>query len=75
MVLSTLTTSIWSFLALLLLPFRSRLSLQLAILALRHQLTVYQWGEPREIQGAEAGKAIEVLEVGGLHHHYERRAA
>jgi hypothetical protein len=43
MVLSTLTTSICSFLALLLLPFRSRLSLQLEIL--------------------------------GLHHHYERRAA
>ncbi|MBU0608421.1 MAG: integrase core domain-containing protein [Armatimonadetes bacterium] len=42
MVLSALTTSIRSFLALCLLPFRSRLSLQVAILALRHQLTVYQ---------------------------------
>ena len=75
MVLSTLTTSICSFLALLVLPFRSRLSMQLEILALRHQLTVYQRGEPREIQGAEAGEAIEVSEVGGIHHHYERRAA
>ncbi len=42
MVLSTLTTAISSFLALLPLPFRTRLSLQLEILALRHQLTVYQ---------------------------------
>jgi len=31
--------------------------------------------EPREIQGAEVGEIIEVPEVGGLHHHYERRAA
>ena len=75
MVLSTLTTSICSFLALLLLPLRSRLSLQLGILALRHRLTVYQRGEPREIQDAEAGKAIEVAEAGGLDHPYERRAA
>ena len=42
MVLSTLTTPICALLALLLLPFRSRLSLQLEILALRHPLTVYQ---------------------------------
>ena len=42
MVLSTLTTSVCSFFALLLLPFRTRLFLQLEILALRHQLTVYQ---------------------------------
>ena len=42
MVLSTLTTSLCSFLALLLLPCRSRLSMQLEILALRYQLTVYQ---------------------------------
>jgi hypothetical protein len=42
MVSSTLTTSICAFLALLLLPFRTHLSMQLAILALRHQLTVYQ---------------------------------
>ena len=64
-----------SFLALLLLPFRTRLCLQLEILALRYQLTVYQRGEPREIQDAEAGKAIEVSGIGGIHHHYERRAA
>jgi putative transposase len=31
--------------------------------------------EPRAIQGAELGKVIEIPEVGGLHHHYERRAA
>ena len=42
MVLPALMTSIHPFLGLLLLPFRSRLSMQLEILALRHQLTVYQ---------------------------------
>jgi putative transposase len=42
MVHPPLTTSVRSFLALLLLPFRSRLALELEILALRHQLTVYQ---------------------------------
>jgi putative transposase len=31
--------------------------------------------EPREIQRAEAGEVVQVPEVGGLHHHYERRAA
>ena len=31
--------------------------------------------EPRDIQRAEAGVIIDVPEVGGLHHHYERRAA
>jgi transposase InsO family protein len=31
--------------------------------------------EAREIQRVEAGKVIEAPEVGGLHHHYERRAA
>lgn len=41
MAITTLTTLSF-FLALLLLPFRSRLSLQLEVLALRHQLTVYQ---------------------------------
>ena len=40
--LSTLTDSIRFFFALLLLLFRSRLFLQVEILALRHQLTVYQ---------------------------------
>ncbi len=44
MVLLILTTSIHPFLGLLLLPFRSRLSMQLEILALRHQLTDYQRG-------------------------------
>ena len=42
MALPTLTTSICAFLALLLLPFRTRRSIQLEILALRHQLTAYQ---------------------------------
>jgi len=27
------------------------------------------------VQGKEMGKVIEFSEVGGLHHHYERRAA
>ena len=31
--------------------------------------------EARDIQGPEVGEIIEVPEVGGLHHHYERRAA
>ena len=39
---STLVTTVSSVLALLTLLFRSRLALQLEILALRHQLTVYQ---------------------------------
>ncbi len=30
---------------------------------------------PRAVQPAEVGEIIEVPEVGGLHHHYERRAA
>ena len=42
MVLPTLTTPARSFLALLLVPFRSRLTRQLEVLALRHQLTVYR---------------------------------
>ena len=31
--------------------------------------------EPRAVQPAEAGEIIEIPEVGGPHHHYERRAA
>jgi putative transposase len=31
--------------------------------------------EPRPMERPEAGKVVAVLEVGGLHHHYERRAA
>jgi len=31
--------------------------------------------EPRFIQFPESGKVVEVREVNGLHHHYERRAA
>jgi putative transposase len=31
--------------------------------------------EPREIQDAEAAEIIEVPEISGLHHHYERRSA
>jgi transposase InsO family protein len=30
---------------------------------------------PRAIQNADLGPVVEVSEVGGLHHHYERRAA
>ena len=54
MVLSTLMTSICTFLALLTLPFRSRLSMQLEVLALRHQLTVYQRaGTKRRLRPAD----------------------
>ncbi len=31
--------------------------------------------EPRAIQGPEEGDVVELPEVGGLHHRYERRAA
>lgn len=31
--------------------------------------------EPRAIQGSEEGDVVELPEVGGLHHRYERRAA
>jgi putative transposase len=31
--------------------------------------------EPRPVERPEDGKVVEVLEVGGLQHHYERRAA
>ena len=31
--------------------------------------------QPRRVQSFEAGEVIELPEVGGLHHHYERRAA
>ena len=54
MVLSTLVMTARLFPALLTLPFRSRLSLQLEILALRHQLTVLQRTQTRpRIQAAD----------------------
>ena len=31
--------------------------------------------EPRPVQAPEAGRIVAILEVGGLHHRYERRAA
>jgi hypothetical protein len=31
--------------------------------------------EPRPVERPENGKVVEVPEVGGLQHHYERRAA
>jgi len=31
--------------------------------------------EPRSVQPPERGRVIEIPEVGGLHHRYERRAA
>jgi hypothetical protein len=31
--------------------------------------------EPRPVQSPEHGKVIEIPEVGGLHHHYQRRVA
>jgi hypothetical protein len=42
MVLPSLTTTVCSLPSLLTLPLRTRLSLQLEVLALRHQLTVYR---------------------------------
>jgi len=30
---------------------------------------------PRVVQGPEAGEIVEIPQVGGLHHRYERRAA
>jgi transposase InsO family protein len=31
--------------------------------------------EPRRAQGPTEGRVVELRELGGLHHHYERRAA
>ena len=31
--------------------------------------------EPRSVEPRESGEVVEIPEVGGLHHHYERRAA
>ncbi len=31
--------------------------------------------EPRAVQSAERGEVLEIAEVGGLHHRYERKAA
>jgi putative transposase len=31
--------------------------------------------QSRRIQGRAEGNIVEIREVGGLHHHYERRAA
>jgi hypothetical protein len=31
--------------------------------------------EPREIRATDRGGVVEILELGGLHHHYERLAA
>ena len=55
-------TTLLTFVSVLTAPFRSRLALQMEILALRHQLTV-------------SGSIVEFPEVNGLHHHYERLAA
>ena len=40
-----------------------------------HLALVMDCPEPREVQPPNLGKVIEISEVGGLHHHYERRAA
>ena len=54
MVRSTLVMTARLFLALLTLPLRSRFSMQLEILALRHQLTVFQRSQTRpRIQAAD----------------------
>jgi len=42
----------------------------------RHELALEKDApEPRAIQAANLGPVIELSEVGGLHHRYERRAA
>jgi hypothetical protein len=40
-----------------------------------HLLLAKDAPEPRAIQEVELGKVIEIPEVGGMHHHYKRRAA
>ena len=64
--------------------FRSRLALQLEIVALRHQLNVYQRTAKRPrikpedrifSAGLCASMSRSIPPPGGLHHHYERVAA
>ena len=55
--------------------FRSRIALQLEIVALRHQLGVYRRSIRRPVQPPNQGRVFAVPEVDGLHHHYERKAA
>jgi hypothetical protein len=64
--------------------FRSRLSMQIEILAVyctyyhawrTHLSLEMDCPEPREIQAADRGRMVKSPEVGGLHHHYQRLAA
>ena len=62
--------------------FWSRESLHLENLALRQQLAVYKQmslgrdcPEPRPVLSADRVRVVAVPDVGGLHHHYERRVA
>ena len=54
---------------------RSRAALQAEILALRHQLLAKDAPIHRPIQPPAMGRVIELPQVGGLHHRYERQAA
>ena len=40
-----------------------------------HQSLEMDAPDPRPVQSSEDGRVIEIPEVGGLHHHYERIAA
>lgn len=79
---------VYALLQLMTTAIRSGLSLQLEIVALRHQFAVYQRTPkrpqiPKEISALKRralhrqalGKVVQFREVGGLHHHYERLAA
>ena len=40
-----------------------------------HQALEMDCPEPREVRSADRGALVEIPEIGGLHHHYERVAA
>lgn len=40
-----------------------------------HLSLAMDWPKPRQVQWPECGKVIAIPEVGGLHHHYQRRVA
>jgi hypothetical protein len=81
--------ALFRMVALLSVAFKQRRESALENLALHHQLAVFNRNHKRlrlrrmekdaptrrAIQNANRGPVSEVSEVGGLHHHYERRAA
>ena len=72
-----------AFIAFVTTLLRSRLSLQIEIAALRHQLAVYERSARRATHSPRRpytrppgrGTVVELPEIGGLHHHYERSVA